>query len=108
MGAEAVQYLLVGMFSPGNIAVPAQQSGLGESVTGFLFQLLSTNTEKLYPPAQALRANLGSRYSVVALVADQAILRRVISKRNITAVAAKDKAAVTALNMSGCSPSVKE
>ena len=75
MSQELTQDLLVGMFPPGDIAVPAQQPRLGEDTTNFILHLLGTGTEELDPLATALGTNRGHRPSIIAPVTNQILFR---------------------------------
>ena len=75
MSQELIQDLLVGMFPPGDIAVPAQQPRLGEGTSNFILHLLGTGTEELDPLATALGTNRGHRPVIIAPVTNQILFR---------------------------------
>ena len=78
MSHKLIQYLLVGILSPGDIAIPAQKGRLGKGAAGRLLHRLDANAQKLDPVAPALGAEIGNRGAIIALMADHVLAHRVV------------------------------
>ncbi len=108
MVTEPVQYDLVRVFPPGNIAIPAQQSGAGEGLSNFLLQLLGAEAEIPYPATITAGTGLRYRRPLVALVTEQEVFSQVIAEVGIAAAAGENITTIATLDGGGGPAPVEE